>query len=82
MVFDIVHMVIPIVIVIIAVVSMLLKDLRRAALMVAVMSLLLSFEFFLLDAPFVALVQIVVGFGLTTYLLLRAVKMTSRLEEV
>ena len=82
MVFDIVHMVMPIVIVIIAFVAMLLKDLRRAALMVAVMSLLLSFEFFLLDAPFVALVQIVVGVGLTTYLLLRAVKMTSRLEEV
>lgn len=82
MVFDIVHMVMPIVIVIIAFFAMLLKDLRRAALMVAVMSLLLSFEFFLLDALFVALVQIVVGVGLTTYLLLRAVKMTSRLEEV
>ena len=82
MVFDIVHMVMPIVIVIVAVVAMLLKDLRRATLMVVVMSLLLSFEFFLLDALFVALVQIVVGFGLTAYLLLRAVKMTSRLEEV
>lgn len=82
MVFEIVHMVMPIVIVILAVVAALLKDLTRSVILLAVMSLLLSFEFFLLGALYVAFVQIVVGVGLTTFLMLRTVKKTTFFEGV
>lgn len=62
-------------------VAVLLRDLVAAAIAMAAMSLLLSLEFFLLQAPDVAIAQAGVGACLSTAILIIAVKGTKRMEE-
>ncbi|MEM4257715.1 MAG: hydrogenase subunit MbhD domain-containing protein [Candidatus Thermoplasmatota archaeon] len=58
-----------------------LKDLIAAALALGAMSLLLSLEFYLLQAPDVAIAQAGVGACLSTAILVVAIKSTKRMEE-
>ncbi len=62
-------------------VAVLLRDLIAAAIALAAMSLLLSLEFFLLQAPDVAIAQAGVGACLTTAIIIIAIKGTKRMEE-
>jgi len=64
-----------------SVVAVLLRDLLAAAVALAAMSLLLSLEFFLLQAPDVAIAQAGVGACLTTAIIIIAIKGTKRMEE-
>jgi len=64
-----------------ALVAVLLKDLLAAAVAVASMSLLLSLEFYILQAPDVAIAEAGVGACLSTAILIIAVKGTRRMEE-
>ena len=81
MILEAIHIIVPILIVIASIFAVLLKDLIAAAIAVAAMSLLLSLEFFILQAPDVAIAQAGVGACLTTAILVIAIKATKRMEE-
>jgi len=78
---DLVHIVIPILIVIASVFAVVFKDLVAAAIAVAATSLLLSLEFYILQAPDVAIAEAGVGACLTTAILVIAIRATKREEE-
>jgi len=81
MILDLIHIILPILIVVAAILAVLLKDLIAAAIAVAAMSLLLSLEFFILQAPDVAIAEAGIGACLTTAILVIAIKATKRMEE-
>ncbi|MBN2067019.1 MAG: DUF4040 domain-containing protein [Candidatus Diapherotrites archaeon] len=57
------------------------KDLLVSVVAMAAMSLLLSAEFYLLQAPDVAIAEAAIGAGLTTVVYITAIKKTSRWED-
>ena len=78
---NIVHIVVPILIVVASAYAIYLKDLIAAAIAVAAMSLLLSLEFYILQAPDVAIAEAGVGACLTTAILIISIRATKREEE-
>ena len=76
-----VHIILPILIIISSIIAVCLKDLISAAIAVAAMSLLLSLEFYILQAPDVAIAEAGVGACLTTIILVLGIKNTKRMEE-
>ena len=76
-----IHIILPILIVVASVFAVLLKDLIAAAIAVAAMSLLLSLEFYILQAPDVAIAEAGVGACLTTAILVIAIRATKRMED-
>ena len=81
MILEAIHIILPILIVVAAAFAVSMKDLIAAAIAVAAMSLLLSLEFYILQAPDVAIAQAGVGACLTTAILVIAIKATKRMEE-
>lgn len=79
---ELLHVILPILIVAASVVAVMMKDLIAATIAVAAMSLLLSLEFFILQAPDVAIAQAGVGACLTTAIFIIAIRATKRMEEV
>ena len=77
---DLIHIIVPILTVAASVVAVLLKDLLAAVIAVAAMSLLLSLEFYILQAPDVAIAQAGVGACLTTAIFVIAIRATKRME--
>ena len=80
MLFEILNIVLLILTVASSLIAVLLKDLLAAAVAMAAMSLLLSLEFFILQAPDVAIAQAGVGACLSTAILIIAIKATKRTE--
>ncbi|MBU0497024.1 MAG: DUF4040 domain-containing protein [Candidatus Thermoplasmatota archaeon] len=78
---EIIHIILPILIVASAVVSIYLKDLLAAVIALAAMSLLLSLEFYILQAPDVAIAEAGVGACLTTAIFVIAIRATKRKED-
>ena len=78
---NIAHAVIPILIIIASAFAVYFKDLIAAAIAIAAMSLLLSLEFYILQAPDVAIAEAGVGACLTTAILIIAIRATKREEE-
>lgn len=64
-----------------SIITVLLRDLLASAIALAAMSLLLSLEFYMLQAPDVAIAQAGVGACLSTAIVIIAIKGTKRLEE-
>jgi len=64
-----------------AVLAVKFKDLLKGTVMLAAMSLLLSLEFYLLQAPDVAITEAAVGAGLSTAIFIIAIGKTRRFEE-
>lgn len=81
MILEAIHIILPILIIISSAIAVLLKDLLASAVAVAAMSLLLSLEFYILQAPDVAIAEAGVGACLTTAILVLAIKGTKRIEE-
>ncbi|MCK5258441.1 MAG: DUF4040 domain-containing protein [Thermoplasmatales archaeon] len=81
MILEGIHIILPILIVVAAAFAVSMKDLIAAAIAVAAMSLLLSLEFYILQAPDVAIAEAGVGACLTTAILVIAIKATKRMEE-
>ena len=81
MLVNIIHVVLPILIVVSSAFAVYLKDLIAAAIAVAAMSLLLSLEFYILQAPDVAIAEAGVGACLTTAILVIAIRATKRMED-
>lgn len=79
--FLVVNTLVVILMIIASLVAVLLRDLLAAAVALAAMSLLLSLEFFLLQAPDVAIAQAGVGACLTTAIVVITIKGTKRIEE-
>ena len=80
MMLEIIHIVLPILIVVASIFAVILKDLIAAAIAVAAMSLLLSLEFYILQAPDVAIAEAGVGACLTTAIFIIAIKATKRMD--
>jgi uncharacterized MnhB-related membrane protein len=81
MILDAIHILLPILIIASSLFAVLLKDLIAAAIAIAAMSLLLSLEFFILQAPDVAIAEAGVGACLTTAILVIAIRSTKRMED-
>ena len=81
MIMEAIHIILPVLIVVASVFAIYLKDLVAAAIAVAAMSLLLSLEFYILNAPDVAIAEAGVGACLTTAILIIAIKATKRMED-
>ena len=81
MILEGIHIILPILIIVSAAFAVIMKDLIAAAIAVAAMSLLLSLEFYILQAPDVAIAEAGVGACLTTAILVIAIKATKRVEE-
>jgi uncharacterized MnhB-related membrane protein len=64
-----------------AIITVLLRDLLASAIALAAMSLLLSLEFYLLQAPDVAIAQAGVGACLSSAIVIIAIKGTKRMED-
>ena len=78
---ELIHIAIPIFIVAASLFAVVLKDLLAAVIALAAMSLLLSLEFFILQAPDVAIAEAGVGACLTTAIFIIAIRATKRVEE-
>jgi uncharacterized MnhB-related membrane protein len=78
---NLIHIVVPILIVVASAYAIYLKDLIAAAIAVAAMSLLLSLEFYILQAPDVAIAEAGVGACLTTAILIISIRATKREED-
>ena len=61
--------------------AVLFKDLLSAVIAAAIMSLLLALEFYILQAPDVAMAEAAVGAGVTTALFILVISKTDRMEE-
>lgn len=78
---EILHIIVPVLTVGASIVAVLLKDLLAAVIAIASMSLLLSLEFYILQAPDVAIAQAGVGACLTTAIFVIAIRATKRMED-
>lgn len=78
---SILFIILSVVILIAGVASMLLRDLLASVISFAVLSLLLTIVFFLLNAPDVAIAEASIGAALTTVIFIISIKLTRRREE-
>jgi uncharacterized MnhB-related membrane protein len=80
MIFEIMQIIVFIVLVVAAVFAIRSKDLLVSVIGLAVFSLVLSVEFFLLHAPDVAIAEAAIGAGLTTAIYIFTLRSTKRME--
>ncbi len=78
---DVVHLMVLIGMMISGIFVVYFKDLLNAAISLAAFSLLLSLEFYILQAPDVAIAEAGVGAALTTAIFILAIKATKRMED-
>ena len=64
-----------------ALMAVLSRDLLKSTIYLAAMSLLLSLEFYILQAPDVAIAEAAIGAGLTTAIYVIAINKTQRWED-
>jgi len=76
---EILHIAIPVLIVVCGLFVATLRDLIAATIALAALSLLLSLEFYLLQAPDVALAEAGIGAAITTAIFVIAIKATKRM---
>ena len=74
------HVLVPLALVICAVFVVVWRDLLYATVALAVLSLLLAFEFYLLKAPDVAIAEAGIGAAVTTAIFIIAIRATRRTE--
>lgn len=78
--FMIVQVFIGILLILTALIAVKVRDLLAAAIAMAGFSLLLSLEFYILQAPDVAMAEAAIGAGLVTAIYALAIKYTRRME--
>lgn len=81
MIWEILHILIPIILIVAALLAVIFRDLIAAVIALAGMSLLLSLEFYLLQAPDVAIAEAGIGACLSTAILVITIRATKRMEE-
>lgn len=75
---QVLHALVPLLIVACAVLVAMFKDLIVAAISLAALSLLLALEFYLLQAPDVAIAEAGIGAAITTAIFIIAIRATGR----
>ena len=75
---EILQVLLPLLIVICAIMVARVKDLIAGAIALAALSLLLSLEFYLLQAPDVAIAEAAIGAAITTAVFVIAIRATKR----
>ncbi len=81
MIEEVAQIIVLIIIISTAYLAIKLKDLLGAVISLSIMSLLLSLEFYMLQAPDVAIAEAGIGAGLTTAIFVLAIRGTKRMEE-
>ncbi len=81
MIFDIIQGMLLAGIVVSAFIALRKKDLIQSVIFLAVMSMLLSLEFYMLRAPDVAIAEAAIGAGLATAVYIVAINRTERWED-
>ncbi len=76
--FQLLHVLVPLLVVVCAVMVIKFKDLITATIALAALSLLLSLEFYLLHAPDVAIAEAGIGAAVTTAIYVFAIRATKR----
>jgi len=76
--FQALHVLVPLLVVVCAVLVVRFKDLISATIALAALSLLLSLEFYLLHAPDVAIAEAAIGAAITTAIYVFAIRSTKR----
>jgi uncharacterized MnhB-related membrane protein len=76
--FQALHVLVPLMVVICAIFVVRFKDLISATIALAALSLLLSLEFYLLQAPDVAIAEAAIGAAITTAIYVFAIRSTKR----
>jgi uncharacterized MnhB-related membrane protein len=74
------HVIIPLAMIVCAVFVAVFKDLLYAVVALAVLSLLLAFQFYIMKAPDVAIAEAGIGAAVTTAILIITLKATKRTE--
>ena len=74
------HIIVPLAIVVCAIFVAVFRDLLYATISLAVLSLLLAVEFYLLRAPDVAIAEAGIGAAVTTAIFIIAIRATKRME--
>jgi energy-converting hydrogenase B subunit D len=74
------HILVPLALIVCAVFVVVWRDLLYATVALAVLSLLLAFEFYLLKAPDVAIAEAGIGAAVTTAIFIIAIRATRRTE--
>lgn len=77
----ILHIILPVLLVVCALLVAVFKDLLLAAITLAAFSLLLALEFYLLQAPDVAIAEAGVGAAITVTIYVLAIRATKRTQE-
>ncbi len=78
---DIIHALTLILIVISGFMAVAFRDLISSVISLAILSLVLSLEFYILQAPDVAIAEAAIAAGLTTAIFILAIRKTVRKEE-
>ena len=74
------HIVIPLAMIVCAIFVAVFKDLLYSVVALAVLSLLLAFQFYIMKAPDVAIAEAGIGAAVTTAILIITLKATKRME--
>jgi len=74
------HIIIPLALVVCAIFVAVCRDLLYAVVALAMLSLLLAFQFYLLKAPDVAIAEAGIGAAVTTAIFIIAIRATKRVE--
>ncbi|MEE8636575.1 MAG: hydrogenase subunit MbhD domain-containing protein [Dehalococcoidia bacterium] len=74
------HIIIPLILVVCAIFVAVFRDLLYAVVALAVLSLLLAFQFYLMKAPDVAIAEAGIGAAVTTAILIITLRRTQRME--
>ena len=74
------YVILPLAMIVCAVFAAVCRDLLYAVVALAVMSLLLSFQFYLLKAPDVAIAEAGIGAAVTTAIFIVSIRATERKE--
>jgi len=74
------HIIIPVALVVCAIFVAVSRDLLYAVVALAVLSLLLAFQFYLMKAPDVAIAEAGIGAAVTTAILIITLRATKRME--
>ena len=74
------HIIIPLLLVVCAIFVAVFRDLLYSVVALAVLSLLLAFQFYILRAPDVAIAEAGIGAAVTTAIFIITVRATKRME--
>jgi len=81
MIANFMHILLLVLIVIIGIIAIIFRDLLASIVALSALNLLLSLEFYILQAPDVAISEAAIGAGLTTAIYILSIKRTHRTEE-